>query len=172
MAAENSDWYFTNGGSIEELRAQAMQVKQGAAGFGRQLRVGANTFIIARGTEAEAREVHAEIVAKADPSAVAGFAEAVKQAGQSTADGIGNWAKSGRRAGWIVLIAGALIGSAIGLYAARTVQMTAMPQLVSAFNSVGGGAAALVAIYGYLRGRVQGGRRARHHHRVHRCWTC
>src|SRR3989440_5582014 len=53
-------------------------------------------------------------------------------------------------AGWIVLIAGALIGSAIGLYAARTVQMTAMPQLVSAFNSVGGGAAALVAIYGYI----------------------
>ena len=51
--------------------------------------------------------------------------------------------------GWIVLIIGALIGSAAGLYAARTVQMTAMPQLVSAFNSVGGGAAALVAIYGY-----------------------
>ncbi len=51
--------------------------------------------------------------------------------------------------GWIVLIAGALIGSGIGLYAARTIQMTAMPQLVSAFNSVGGGAAALVAIYGY-----------------------
>src|SRR5271168_3550218 len=51
--------------------------------------------------------------------------------------------------GWIVLIAGTLIGSGIGLYGARTVQMTAMPQLVSAFNSVGGGAAALVAIYGY-----------------------
>jgi H+-translocating NAD(P) transhydrogenase subunit beta len=51
--------------------------------------------------------------------------------------------------GWIVLAAGALIGSGVGLYAARTVQMTAMPQLVSAFNSVGGGAAALVAIYGY-----------------------
>ena len=48
--------------------------------------------------------------------------------------------------GWIVLIAGSLIGSAVGLYAARTIQMTAMPQLVSAFNSVGGGAAALVAI--------------------------
>src|SRR6201987_4987627 len=52
--------------------------------------------------------------------------------------------------GWIVLIAGTLIGSAIGLYAARSVQMTAMPQLVSAFNSVGGGAAALVAIYDYI----------------------
>src|SRR5437764_12323930 len=51
--------------------------------------------------------------------------------------------------GWIVLISGVLIGSAIGLYTARTVQMTAMPQLVSAFNAVGGGAAALVAVYGY-----------------------
>src|SRR4030088_1732013 len=52
--------------------------------------------------------------------------------------------------GWIVLISGGLIGSAVGLYAAQTVQMTAMPQLVSAFNSVGGGAAALVAIYSYI----------------------
>jgi FMNH2-dependent dimethyl sulfone monooxygenase len=94
MAAQNSDWYFTNGGSIDELGAQARQVKQLAAGYGRQLRVGANAFIIARDSEAEAREVHAEIVAKADPAAVAGFAEAVKQAGQSTPDGIGNWAKS------------------------------------------------------------------------------
>jgi NAD(P) transhydrogenase subunit beta len=53
-------------------------------------------------------------------------------------------------AGWIVLISGALIGSAVGLYAAQSVQMTAMPQLVSMFNAVGGGAAALVAIYGYI----------------------
>jgi len=52
--------------------------------------------------------------------------------------------------GWIVLIAGAAVGSAVGLYTARSVQMTAMPQLVSAFNAVGGGAAALVAIYGYI----------------------
>ena len=51
--------------------------------------------------------------------------------------------------GWIVLLAGALIGSGVGLYAAQKVQMTAMPQLVSAFNAVGGGAAALVAIFGY-----------------------
>src|SRR5580704_2981363 len=59
--------------------------------------------------------------------------------------------------GWIVLISGTLIGSAIGLYAARTVQMTAMPQLVSAFNSVGGGAAALVAIYGYISSESNAG---------------
>ena len=52
--------------------------------------------------------------------------------------------------GWAVLITGSAIGSAIGLYSARTVQMTAMPQLVSMFNSVGGGAAALIAIYEYM----------------------
>ena len=52
--------------------------------------------------------------------------------------------------GWTVILVGALIGSGFGMYAARTVQMTAMPQLVSMFNSVGGGAAALVAIYEYM----------------------
>ena len=34
---------------------------------------------------------------------------------------------------------------------ARTVKMTAMPQLVSLFNAVGGGAAAIVAVSDYLR---------------------
>jgi H+-translocating NAD(P) transhydrogenase subunit beta len=53
--------------------------------------------------------------------------------------------------GWIVMIAGTLIGAAAGLYAARTVEMTAMPQLVSLFNAVGGGAAALVAVNDYVK---------------------
>jgi NAD(P) transhydrogenase subunit beta len=48
--------------------------------------------------------------------------------------------------GWLVLVLGAATGSLAGLYAARTVQMTAMPQLVSLFNAVGGGAAALLAV--------------------------
>ncbi|MBO0839311.1 MAG: NAD(P)(+) transhydrogenase (Re/Si-specific) subunit beta [Sciscionella sp.] len=48
--------------------------------------------------------------------------------------------------GWLVLILGAATGSAAGLYAARSVAMTAMPQLVSLFNAVGGGAAVLLAI--------------------------
>src|SRR5690349_22396714 len=52
--------------------------------------------------------------------------------------------------GWVVIIVGSLLGSAVGLWSARTVQMTAMPQLVSMFNAVGGGAAALVAVYGYI----------------------
>ena len=51
--------------------------------------------------------------------------------------------------GWIVLIAGALVGGAAGLYSARNVQMTAMPQLVSMFNAVGGGAATLIGIHDY-----------------------
>src|SRR5262249_34775759 len=53
--------------------------------------------------------------------------------------------------GWAVMIAGTLAGSGAGLYMARTVQMTAMPQLVSLFNAVGGGAAALVAVHDYVR---------------------
>jgi H+-translocating NAD(P) transhydrogenase subunit beta len=53
--------------------------------------------------------------------------------------------------GWTVMIVGALLGSGVGLYSARTVKMTAMPQLVSIFNAVGGGAAALVAIHDYMR---------------------
>jgi NAD(P) transhydrogenase subunit beta len=48
--------------------------------------------------------------------------------------------------GVVVLVAGASIGAAAGLYAARRVAMTAMPQLVSVFNAVGGGAAAMVAV--------------------------
>jgi NAD(P) transhydrogenase subunit beta len=52
-------------------------------------------------------------------------------------EGIGNW-------GLIVL--GGVVGSAVGLVGARTVKMTAMPQMVALFNGVGGGAAALVAL--------------------------
>jgi NAD(P) transhydrogenase subunit beta len=52
---------------------------------------------------------------------------------------------------WLVLVAGALIGGAAGLWSARSVAMTAMPQMVSLFNAVGGGAAALIAIAGYAR---------------------
>ena len=53
--------------------------------------------------------------------------------------------------GWIIILAGIALGGGYGLYTARTVKMTAMPQLVSLFNAVGGGAAALIAIDEYLR---------------------
>jgi NAD(P) transhydrogenase subunit beta len=52
--------------------------------------------------------------------------------------------------GWVVLIAGALVGAIAGLIGARRVAMTAIPQLVSLFNAVGGGAAAIVAIYDFV----------------------
>ncbi len=48
--------------------------------------------------------------------------------------------------GWLVLAAGVVVGGAAGLYTAPTIKMTAMPQLVSLFNAVGGGAAALLAV--------------------------
>ncbi len=50
-----------------------------------------------------------------------------------------------------IIVVGFLIGGGAGLYTARTVKMTAMPQLVSLFNAVGGGAAALVAIDDFVR---------------------
>jgi NAD(P) transhydrogenase subunit beta len=61
-----------------------------------------------------------------------------------------------RASSWALIVGGILIGGGLGLYAARTVKMTAMPQLVSLFNAVGGGAAALIAIDDYLR-IVRGG---------------
>ncbi|MBO0871650.1 MAG: NAD(P)(+) transhydrogenase (Re/Si-specific) subunit beta [Micromonosporaceae bacterium] len=56
--------------------------------------------------------------------------------------------------GWLVLVAGGALGTALGAYAARSVAMTAMPQLVSLFNAVGGGAAALLAINDLVRDGV------------------
>lgn len=53
--------------------------------------------------------------------------------------------------GWLVLGTGGLVGAALGLWAAREVRMTAMPQLVSLFNAVGGGAAALIAVNDLLQ---------------------
>ncbi len=43
------------------------------------------------------------------------------------------------------------IGTAIGIPAARSVRMTAMPQMVALFNGVGGGAVALIAWVEYRR---------------------
>ncbi len=50
-----------------------------------------------------------------------------------------------------IIVVGFAIGGGGGLYTARSVKMTAMPQLVSLFNAVGGGAAALVAIEDFIR---------------------
>ncbi|HEV3229487.1 MAG TPA: NAD(P)(+) transhydrogenase (Re/Si-specific) subunit beta [Solirubrobacteraceae bacterium] len=46
---------------------------------------------------------------------------------------------------WVLIVVGVVVGTAVGIPAARRVRMTAMPQMVALFNGVGGGAAALIA---------------------------
>src|SRR5207253_1217446 len=57
---------------------------------------------------------------------------------------------------WMIAL-GMLIGAGIGIYFARTVQMTAMPQMVALFNGMGGATAALVSVAEYLRLSAQNG---------------
>ncbi len=56
----------------------------------------------------------------------------------------------GSATGWAVLAVGFVVGSLIGLRSADKVKMTDIPQLVSIFNAVGGGAAALVALTDFV----------------------
>ncbi|MEV5651533.1 NAD(P)(+) transhydrogenase (Re/Si-specific) subunit beta [Nocardia sp. NPDC052254] len=46
---------------------------------------------------------------------------------------------------WIIIVAGLVVGVALGVPPAKFTKMTAMPQLVAAFNGVGGGTVALIA---------------------------
>nr|MBL8455239.1 dimethyl sulfone monooxygenase SfnG [Zoogloeaceae bacterium] len=94
MAARVSDWYFTNGNTVEGIKAQVDDIRAKAAANDHRVKVGVNAFIIARDTEEEARAVLAEIIEKADPEAVNAFGDAVKQAGKASPEGEGNWAKS------------------------------------------------------------------------------
>jgi NAD(P) transhydrogenase subunit beta len=57
---------------------------------------------------------------------------------------------------WLIVI-GAVIGTAVGVPAARNVKMTAMPQMVALFNGVGGGAVALIAWVEYRHAFAHGG---------------
>jgi NAD(P) transhydrogenase subunit beta len=50
-----------------------------------------------------------------------------------------------------LIVAAMAIGIVVAVPAARLVKMTAMPQMVAAFNGVGGGAAAVIALATYLR---------------------
>ncbi len=45
-----------------------------------------------------------------------------------------------------MIIAGLVVGAAVGVYSGRAVKMTAMPQMVAIFNGCGGGAASMVAM--------------------------
>ncbi|TCV57125.1 dimethylsulfone monooxygenase SfnG [Pseudomonas fluorescens] len=94
MAARVSDWYFTNGNTVEGVKAQIDDLQAKAAANNHKVKVGVNAFVIARDTEEEARAVLAQIIDQADPEAVNAFGDAAKQAGKSSPEGEGNWAKS------------------------------------------------------------------------------
>ncbi len=51
-----------------------------------------------------------------------------------------------------VIVAGLLVGSALGLWLARSVKMTAMPQMVALLNGLGGGASLLVGAAEFMKG--------------------
>ncbi|WP_114948417.1 dimethylsulfone monooxygenase SfnG [Microvirga calopogonii] len=94
MAARVSDWYFTNGNTPEEIRKQVDDIRAKAEANNHSVKIGVNAFAIARETEEEAKAVLDEIIAKANPEAVQGFADQVKNAGKASPEGEGNWAKS------------------------------------------------------------------------------
>ena len=50
-----------------------------------------------------------------------------------------------------LIVAGVLVGGAIGVAFARLVKMTAVPQMVAVFNGFGGAASGLIAISEYFR---------------------
>ena len=67
---------------------------------------------------------------------IAAVGMAVAVAATLLQPGVGRW--------WLILL-GVVIGTAVGIPAARNVKMTAIPQMVALFNGVGGGAVALIA---------------------------
>ncbi len=62
---------------------------------------------------------------------------------------------------WEVILAGIVLGAAVGAVLGVKIQMTAMPQLVAIFNGFGGGASVLVAGAALIRA-LEGGRPPMH----------
>ncbi len=57
---------------------------------------------------------------------------------------------------YTTIIAGMLVGGVLGLYVARTVKMTSMPQMVALLNGFGGGSSLLVGGAEFLRSELLG----------------
>ncbi|MGJ7922051.1 dimethylsulfone monooxygenase SfnG [Neobacillus sp. LXY-4] len=95
MAGRVSDVYFTNGGTLEELKAQIDEVKALRKANGKdEIQFGVNGFVIVRDTEEEAKLVLRDIVENANVEAVEGFRDSVKAAGASSPEGKGMWSES------------------------------------------------------------------------------
>lgn len=97
MAARVSDWYFTNGNTPDGLKAQVDDIRGKELAFGRKrprAKIGINAFGIVRETEAAARAELQNVLDHAIPDAVRGFHHEVQNAGNSSPEREGNWAKS------------------------------------------------------------------------------
>ncbi|WP_304165481.1 LLM class flavin-dependent oxidoreductase, partial [Lonsdalea britannica] len=94
MAAQVSDWYFTNGNSVEGIRRQVEDIQRKEQSHQRRVKIGVNGFVIARDTETEARQQLQAILDQADPAAVKGFHHEVQNAGNASPEKEGNWAQS------------------------------------------------------------------------------
>lgn len=94
MASRVSDWYFTNGNTREELKKQIDDIREKVKANHHHVKIGVNAFVIARDTEEEAKRVLQDIIEGANVEAVNAFGDATREAGASTAEGEGNWAKS------------------------------------------------------------------------------
>lgn len=54
-----------------------------------------------------------------------------------------------RSTGFVLIVVGVLVGTVAGIVSARSVKMTAMPQMVAFFNGLGGGCVALISLAEY-----------------------
>ena len=79
-------------------------------------------------------------LAAAAGMALAIFATIFMYIDPETGQGLNNY-------GWI--FSGLILGSIVGTLAAKRVQMTAMPEMVSLFNGMGGACAALISLIEY-----------------------
>ncbi len=97
VAGQQADWYFTNGGTPEELSARIAEVRAEAGKAGRPAPpVGVNSFVILRDTEEQAQSVLREIIEKFDREQVEDFFARSREAGASSPEGRGMWANSSR----------------------------------------------------------------------------
>jgi dimethylsulfone monooxygenase len=94
MASRVSDWYFTNGNTVDEIKKQIDDIREKAKANHHCVKIGVNAFIIARDTEEEAKAVLQNIIDHANIDAVNAFNTATREAGAASKEGEGNWAKS------------------------------------------------------------------------------
>lgn len=92
MAARVGDIMFLNGNYLSDAREIIESVRHYAEEFGTEPpRFAINSFLLARDTERESKEVLEGIIDQADTGTLEAFKEQVRQAGLSSPEGEGMW---------------------------------------------------------------------------------